>query len=196
MSNNTGRGGRPNVPPVDLRRVSSFGRARARQSWDQGDLWGVLTCMGNHEYFDFVFDNIPQLAAAELLEAAVIAAWISINPNMGRLPQPSTMRRLWSSCDRDKLMAAGNPLPSGNEFELYRGVPDASYLASIPGISWTSSIDIARKFAQSIGLYDHPHPAVFRLVVPRNRVIAYTDEREEKEFIVDIWEGATPERVE
>lgn len=72
-------------------------------------------------------------------------------------------------CDQQRLLAAIDPLPSGDTFTIYRGValPDKQDLR---GVSWTFSRDVAKTFASRM----YGDGVIYRAPIPRSMVYAYT----------------------
>lgn len=66
---------------------------------------------------------------------------------------------------------------------LYRGVAGCGKSRWIRGYSWTDSIDRACWFAAR---FDLPSPAVFETVCDESRLLAYTNQRGESEYIVSV----------
>ncbi len=86
--------------------------------------------------------------------------------------------------DKEKLRSAGDPIPAGEHFTLYRGVCKPHKWA-VRGFSWTSDPGIASWFAQWHAEHRRGvDPVVFSLCVPRDRILFYTNNREEKEFVL------------
>ncbi len=92
--------------------------------------------------------------------------------------------------DRKKLRNAGDALPGNGPFTLYRGVAGVGRARHVRGLSWTASLPDAKWFATRYALgFQSPfacleNPAVYRVVVPADDVLAYLTDREEQEFIV------------
>lgn len=68
---------------------------------------------------------------------------------------------------------------------IYRGMNVTESNGKIYGISWTLSQDVAQYFCQidSSGLPTSEKKVVVSLTVPKNDLIAYSNEREEQEMI-------------
>ena len=104
---------------------------------------------------------------------------------------------MFDVADRKKLLDCGDPLPGDGPYTIYRGVGDGSEKAAVRRFSWTSSPGTAAWFAVAaadrLKLTD---PSVFELTVKKDHIIAYTDERDEKEFIIRMYPQARPTRME
>ena len=85
--------------------------------------------------------------------------------------------------DRDKLRDAGDTLQGNGPFVLYRGVCGRGRARRIRGYSWTSDLDRAKWFAV---WNDQEDPAVFVATVEAEDVLFCADDREEKEFVLDL----------
>ena len=157
--------------------------------------------LGDAEYevdwlsLDLVRDNATQLQERGLYERALLAAFGETNHALWSLEQ---LRGLFEIADRARLRAAGDPLPGAGPFILYRGVAGPKPERRIPGLSWTRSIESARSFA-----HDHASrfasdsdPGVYRITVDELDVLAYTNRKEEEEFIVLLPASVRPQRVE
>jgi hypothetical protein len=88
---------------------------------------------------------------------------------------------LMTDDERAALAALPDPLP------VFRGAPYGSLRKMAARLSWTLSVDIARRFA---GFYASPYisrigSAVIAGVVPKSKVLAYLNERQEQEVVVD-----------
>lgn len=133
---------------------------------------------------DFVVDHILELRKCELFEEALLPAWIGAKTNVHNWTRGFT-QDIFAFCDRDRLLAAGQPLPGSGPFELYRGVAWKGAARRKYGISWTSSLARARWFAAwYIDRYKLPDPSVYRTVVEKKDVIAYSNDGQEEEFLV------------
>lgn len=103
-----------------------------------------------------------------------------------------TLKALFHAADRARLLAVGHPLPASDSYTLYRGVAGRGAARRITGLSWTRSRERAEWFASRFAL---PDPAVYQALVPRKDVYAYTNERQEDEFIVILPKSVRPERL-
>lgn len=123
---------------------------------------------------------MPLLKELDLYERGLLHALIASRTN-NYVPREK-IPWLIEHADRAKLLAAGDPLPGSDPFLLYRGVAGRGSARRVRGLSWTSSLDRARFFARR---YPQLHdPAVFRVTVSAEQVLAYTNERKEEEFLV------------
>ena len=133
---------------------------------------------------DFVIEHVHELRACQLFEQGLLCAWVDAKTNIRNWTRGFT-RGIFSLCDRDRLLAAGQPLPGLGPFTIYRGVAGKGAARRKRGISWTSSIARARWFAAwYVDRYKLSDPSVYRTVVEKKQVLAYSDDRKEEEFLV------------
>ena len=145
---------------------------------------------------DFVIDHSTELRECGLFERGLLCAWIDAKTNVRNWTRGFT-RGVFALCDRDRLLAAGQSLPGPGPFELYRGVAGKGAARRKRGVSWTSSIARARWFAAwYVDRYKLPDPSVYRTVVEKRDVIAYSNERQEEEFLVLLTPNHNVERFE
>ena len=166
-------------------------RANAAAALDHGDAIGFLTCGRNAHGLELVHFNISELKANGIYEEALIYAFTAPCVNNHRWPL-SALRHLFEAADRVRLRSAGDPLPGRGPFTLYRGVAGRGTTRRVRGLSWTADLHRARWFAQR---FCKPDPAVFRVVVAEADVLAYCNDRNEREFLVMLPSTAQPMRI-
>ena len=171
-------------------------RKKAVTSLDEGDPDGFLICArnGNQDHLNIVWQNRDELQRRDLYEKTLLSAFIATRTNNHQCAL-DTLNLLFEIADRERLLAAGDPLPGPGPFTLYRGVAGRTRARRIRGLSWTGSLERAKWFAErgeNLGLAD---PAVFKVTVNADAVLAYSNERNEQEFIVLLPESARPVRV-
>jgi hypothetical protein len=133
---------------------------------------------------NFVVDHLAELRKCDLFEQALLCAWTGTKTNIRNWTRGFT-QDIFAICDRDRLLAAGQPLPGSGPFELYRGVAGKGAARRKYGFSWTSSLAKARWFAAwHVHRYQLPNPTVYRTVVEKKDVLAYSNDRQEEEFLV------------
>jgi hypothetical protein len=85
------------------------------------------------------------------------------------------------------LRKCGDPIPPFKKITLFRGVSGEEPMRRTRGISWTSDISRAARFALSGRDRGFSHdPAIYRTVVTRNEVFVYLNEsfRDEEEYLI------------
>src|SRR5205085_4174358 len=90
----------------------------------------------SHKVLDFVLDNWRILHNAGMFEAAFLDAW---GAQKDGVPHWSIgfCRTFFATLDRVKLLCAGDPLPPGDSFTVYRGVAGIGSKRRVRGYSWT-----------------------------------------------------------
>ena len=155
-------------------------RERAAAALAAGDVFGFLGQTDNDDSLELVCRNAAALLTRGVYERALLDAFTGARVNHARWPQ-TELRFLFERANRDRLCAAGDPLPGPGPFTLYRGVAGRGAARRVRGLSWTASLDRAKFFASRFSLHD---PAVFRATVTERDVLAYVNDRNEQEFIV------------
>ena len=168
---------------LDFSLVPSFLKKRAIQFWNERYILGVLCTMDNMTLLAFVCDNRIPLKKAGLFEDALLHAFTACRLNNMHISK-GVLDYLFNIADRTRLLSAGNPLPNDGPFTLYRGVAGVGARRRVRGLSWTADFQRAEWFA--LRYKSLPNPAVFKAIVPVENVYAYTNERNEQEFICAI----------
>ena len=182
-------------PPSDylwLDPIPDVLRGRAREAFQDGNALSFLGFAGNHHGIDLVFRNEGPLRARGLYEVALLDAYMMHRGNHHQTPDVR-LRDLFARADRDRLRAAGDPLPGPGPFTLFRGVAGQRSARRVTGISWTGSVERACCFATR---YDLPDPAIVTVTVSEVDVLAYNNERDEDEFLLLLPPTAKPRRLE
>lgn len=194
----------PETPPEVRARVESQGLdfsdippslwKQALEAFEKGDAARVLSSADNLLGMRIVQANVEPLKARGIYEEALLEAFTGTRTNWHHWPM-AELERLIRQANRDRLLAAGDPLPGPGPFTLYRGVAGRGAARRIRGLFWTDRLDKARWFAdwhaEQRGLAD---PTVFRLVVPLPWIFAYSNARQESDFIVLLPREARPKR--
>lgn len=121
-------------------------------------------------------------------------AFVTYVPMMTKTERAETLAEIWTSCDgvwdwRDLVLGifqeAGysGDLPRPTEpLTLYRSV-------SVPrhrlGLSWTTSLKVAREFVAKSRVARSHRAYVYRAVAPPAAILAGFGERDEAEYVVD-----------
>jgi hypothetical protein len=158
-------------------------REMAADYWEKGRDENILSLMSNEVALIFVGNNIHRLIARGTYEQCLIDAYSGIRTNFSNW-NTNYIEHLFLVADRDKLLKAGDPLPGGEEFKLYRGVAGNKNQRRIRGISWTSDPNCAAWFAQryvDCGIGD---PAVYEVEIFKGDIYAYINGRNEHEFLI------------
>jgi hypothetical protein len=167
-------------------------REQATRAFEEGavDLF-LLSAGNNARELQLVFENIGPLKQRGCYERAVLTAFTATRTTNVHW-HPDLLGLLFRCCDRDRLRAAGDPLPGPGPFTVYRGVAGRGVLRRLRGVSWTDDFEKALWFAQR---YDLPHPAVLRVTIDASAVLAYVNARQEREFLVALPADMRPVRV-
>jgi len=146
------------------------------------DALGFVRLAPDMERIDLVWDNLALLNSLGIYEAALLEALTAPECSLLHFA-PARLRQLIRTADRVKLRALA-PLPGHGSFVLYRGVAGVKGSRRERGISWTGRPEIAAWFARrSPDLHD---PAVYQVSVGKECVLAYRNEREEDEYLVQL----------
>jgi len=159
--------------------------------WDQAikalhekDILSLLILMNSEVRILFVYCNIHQLKKIGLYEEALLIAFTGIKYNFTYILPLVEIKYLFYIADKEKLCAAGHPLPEEKDsYILYRGVAGKGPNRRKRSISWTSSFEIAKWFATR---FSCELPMVYTAELPRDNIYAYSNERQEEEFLCNI----------
>jgi hypothetical protein len=165
-------------------------REIAIDAYSEGDFKTFFYCalmVNDNAAMRLFMDNAAAFESDGVTERALLAAWM-MQEHTGSWS--SIVKLLLMTCDRKKLLAAGNHLPEGETFTLYRGVEDGfkkqrgfnfKWVKDKRGISWTSDLEVARRFASRHGTGGK----VYTTTIKRSDVYAYIDgERKESEYLL------------
>ena len=149
---------------------------------EERDARGLLALMDNVKCLEFTFMYQFALRARGMFEQALVRALGASRVNNRRLPVRDVLSML-RCANRAKLLAAGDPLPDGAEFVVYRGVAGTGSARRVLGYSWTLDLGIAAWFAER---FEHlTDPGIFSAKVPRSAVFLRPNDHTEEEFIID-----------
>ena len=157
-------------------------RAQARTGFVEGNVMPLLMSLSHAEALHIVTLNIDALRDRGIYESALFQAWTigSTNWSSWRLEFLCT---LFDIADRARLLAAGDPMPEGERFTLYRGVAGVEPRRKEAGLAWTRDPDKARVFAKRGAWLGYPDPAVYTTEAARGDVYFYSADRREEEFV-------------
>ena len=170
---------------LNLKMVPAHMRDRAEQCFAAGDAVGMLITMPNTECLEFVVHNAEALKWRGIYEESLVQAFTDTRTNHASY-SPSTIRYAFNMADSKKLLAAGDPLPPGDTFEVYRGVAGVGARRRLSGPSWTGDVEKARWFARRSALAGLADPAVLGATVRRKDIYYYANYRNEHEFVVYV----------
>lgn len=157
-----------NLEPIDR-----LMRDQALEAIGHRDIVGFLGTERNEKGLELVACNLHPLLANGLLEQAFVEAWIGTRTNWVTFPL-RTIRRILRHCGRGRLRAAGDRIPPGDSFTLYRGVAGLGAMRRESGLSWTRSAERAGWFASQFeGVLERP--AVLMTKVSRDDVLFYSN---------------------
>jgi len=138
-----------------------------------GDFKRMIACAANGGAMAFLIDNAEWFRARGVFEEAMLLAWNTQRFTHG---YQNWMRIFLALADREKLMAASEPLPQGDRFTVYRGVSKSKlklWGKTLGGdkrcISWTLDPEVARRFAGLDGIGG----TVYATEVSRDQIYAY-----------------------
>ena len=149
----------------------------------------ILMLLDNQRELAFVADNIRWLLSLGKYETCLVNAYTATRTNHAYFPL-AILKTLFSCADKKRLLAAGDQLPPGDTFTLYRGVAGAGADRRPSGPSWTNNYDVAKWFA--LRLPNLPDPAIYSATVRREDVLFYSNGREEDDFVLFV---NRPERM-
>lgn len=181
----------PDLSAIDTTHTSIL-YEDALENWSKGDIEGVFCTMSNEVCLFFVVNNLPRLIAKGKYEEALLNSYIGTRVNYSHWDF-FVIKRLFDLADPKKLRAAGDPVPEGDTFTLYRGISGKKGKRRVNGYSWTSSLNKAKWFATR---FEHlENPAVYKVTVPREWVLAFSNERQEAEYILKLPLPVRPRRL-
>lgn len=164
--------------------MPSFLHDRARSAIEASDAVGFLSLADNQCGINLVAGNSAILRERGIFEEALLHALISPRISHYRV-EMGFLRDLIRTANREKLRAAGDPLPGPGPFTVFRGVAGNKNHRRVRGISWTGSFDkaawFAGRFQPDSQLAD---PGVYKAVVEAEHVLARVIARKEDEYLV------------
>ena len=168
-------------------------RDRAVAALDAGDAVGFLITASNQDSLHLVFYNFAPLKERGMYERALLGAFIGTRTNNHGWPL-ADLQRMFGYADRKRLLASGDPLPGPGPFTIYRGVAGRGKARRLRGLSWAGSLACAQWFAWRFPdlFFD---PAVYRVTVEKDSVLAYMNERGEDEYLVLLPKNVRPVRL-
>lgn len=206
---------------MNLDAVPDERHARIKETFEDGDGDSLSAFAYPNGALQFVADNSEFLMRHGFYEQNLFIAYKSYTPNREPLsssteadrgiqketnpilfyanksyPQ-SMLWELFETADRDRLLAAGDPLPGDEPFTIYRGTPSARCKESVRGLSWSGERAIAENFAKTIygqSAERFNDPGIFTTTVFRKHLYCYCDF--EMEFLVKMSPDLEITRIE
>lgn len=158
--------------------TEAWATKQCRDAYIQGDATGIFLGESGGTYLRFLWDNAFRLKQRGIYEPALVCAYRCATLGFSGW-QNDYVAYLFALADMDKLREAGDPIPPGESFTLYRGVSGPNkHHRTFP--SWTSDYWTAAWFA--VRLYEK-NPALMQADIKREDILFYID-GSEKEFVV------------
>ena len=176
---------------LDVTLIPAPLREKAVLAYERGDALDFLSLADNVVGVELLHPNIQAFKERGCFETALTQAMTGTRTNNHHChPQLSTLIR---SANRQRLRAAGDPLPVRVPFRLYRGVAARGRARRVRGYSWTVDCDQALWFATR---YDHlEDPAVFATNASADDVLFFDNEGHEQEFALLLSPDAKVRRM-
>lgn len=157
-------------------------RADALREAESGGDWCCYA--SNMHSLDLVHRNADRLLALGRYERDLLDAYTAPRLNTAHV-SAAKLSRMFARADRARLRAAGDRLPRGDRFTLYRGVAGDGRLRREAGYSWTRCPRRAAWFAVRAASWGLANPAVLVTEARAEDVLAYVHEggRNEDDFL-------------
>ena len=166
---------------LDLSLVPPVFHEKVKSAFELGEAHGILWTFDNTQGLKFVFDNFAALKDRGIYEPMLVQAYQGTRTNWAHW-RLRDLEFMFKSGDRRKIREAGDAMPDGEKFTLYRGVSGRQPFRKVSGMSWTGSLRRARWFAARHGSLGDP--AVYKTVVSASDVYCFLKGRDEEEFVV------------
>jgi hypothetical protein len=138
-----------------------------------------------------VCDTWPLLQGLGMYEACLLDGFTGQKHNFHHWEE-EILHLLVELADRDLLRQAG-PLPTTLPPVLYRGVSGPLETQHIRSLFWTASLKTAWWFARRYEFLEDP--TVYAVVPQESMILAYTNERQEEEYLLELPQDYPVERV-
>ncbi len=168
------------MKPLVLDGIPTALHPQAIKAFQEGDAHCFLGMGGNVNGLWVVYDNWQQLRERGIYEGALLSAFSLTKGNNVSWPI-TNLEFLFNLADRQKLLDAGDTLPDGESFTLYRGVAGKQHQRKVRSFSWTLDLPVACWFAMRFPHFDAP--GVYKATVNRTEILAYDNGRNEREVI-------------
>lgn len=149
-----------------------------RDAFINGDASSCFLGESGGTYVPFLLENAYRMKQRGIYEPALACAYKCSSLGFRGCPK-DYINFLFALADMDNLRKAGDPIPSGESFTLFRGVSGPKkYHRTFP--SWTSDYWTAAWFAVR---FNEKNPTIYQAEVTREDILFY-DDRSEKDFVV------------
>ncbi len=176
---------------LNLSVVPEFLRDQAQEDFEKRDALGLMRVVERNVRLWLVEDNIRQLQATGMYEAALLEALTDCT--YSRTPLAHLLGLL-SKADPQRLRAAGDPLPGPGPFRLVSWSLRRGRMRRVRGLHWTTNPAMAAWFAMR---YVPVDPAVYVVDdVSASAVFAYVNDRNEEDFLLNLPRGCRPRRLD
>jgi hypothetical protein len=164
------------TPRLKLKGISPTLWPQARRAANAGEVGGFFGSTDSVTSMYLLTRNWTWFKQRELHVKALLFAWS--NQKVAYQWEPAVRYHLLE-CDRAELVRCSDPFPEGDSYTLYRGVQGKS---SPFGVSWTTSLEVAKHFANRM----RGDGTVYTATVKREDVYARIHEsgRGEHEMLV------------
>ena len=166
----------------------------AMKYWKEGNIEGIICMMSNGQTMGFVADNWYLLKKTGNYEKALLDSHVLIRTNYSNWSL-NVLNFLFMQADIEILRKTGDPIPDQETFTLYRGVSGVGRKRRVSGISWTDSPNTAAWFANRFSGLNLKDPAVFKVTVPNESIMACCFDRQEREYLVRMPLPVKPKRL-
>lgn len=129
----------------------------------------------------------------DCFEESLVNAWTRsdmIHMKLGHYLMGKLLRR----ADQDRLRAAGDAIPEGDTFTIYRGCSGGgvNINAARECFSWTHSLDVAEWFA----IRWQREPVIYRTTIQRQDIVFYNNRSHEMEIVTQLPASAQIDTIE
>jgi hypothetical protein len=154
----------------------------AEKIMEERDVDKLIASFWGDDVLAFVESYAPRLKKLGIYEATLLQAYVTRDSNHLNWPM-SSIRSLFNAANHRKLLKAGDPLPDGDSFTVYRGVSGSGRYRRVRSYSWTLDRATAEWFAHRYLQFGAKHPGVYRAVIRREDVLAYYNGSNEEEIL-------------
>lgn len=174
---------KPDFSPIDTCLHES-----AWKTWGSKDPASIMSLVGHERRVELLRKNFVPFKDRGIYETALVSAYTH-----GPCLPPKQWQELFLLADREKLAAAGDPLPT-DSVVVYRGITDCALRKWIRGLSWTTNPSTAAWFASRNSSGDMVS-AVYSIRVTPADILFATNERLEEELVIAAWQCGKMKRL-